>query len=292
MNILRKQPAATALWFGAASAFKFQALFFALFLLVLLLTRRLLFVHLLLLPLGPIAFALPAVLGGRPPMAIARILFDQADTYHQLSMNAANLWEFVPQMFYSAGARIAFALTLVAIIFYAWKSLKQHQPSECWLLLSATVGLSIMPFFLPKMHDRYFFPAELFCVALACALPAFRLPAAFMQLSSLLVYSNYLLDLDARPKIHLTFTFAAVGANTTALYFLANRYLELKSSAVLTTAGSASNPPLGQTAFIGSEKQADTALPASEVEGISRLRGDAAPPVLSGRRSRRVPRAD
>ena len=218
------RPCATILWFGTV-AFKFQALFFTPFIILLLLKRRISAKHLLLLPAVPTLFAIPAVLEGRPPLEIARILLNQADTYRHLAMNVANPWEFVGNHFYALGVIAAYLATISVILIYLLKACRQKSNTARWLLLSATVSLALMPFFLPKMHDRYFFPAELFCVVLACAIPEFRVPAVLMQLASVLVYSNFLLNLDRRPKLHAAVLVLAIFANTCALIFLSRSYL-------------------------------------------------------------------
>jgi Gpi18-like mannosyltransferase len=245
-DALLDRPYRTALWFGVALSFKFQALFFSPFILLLLLVRRIRIRHLLVVPLMPVLFGLPAVLEGRPSLEIAKIFFNQADTYHQLVMNAANLWQYVDNRFYPTGVGIAYLITVTAILAYLLRSLMQKQITRSWLLLSAVVSLALMPFFLPKMHDRYFFPAELACAALAFSTFTYWVPALLMQLASVFVYSNFLFDVGRRPRLLLLTTQLAVISNTCAVAFLFIRYFrgykgqmpseDIRALAVLTPA--------------------------------------------------------
>jgi Gpi18-like mannosyltransferase len=224
-SVLLGRRRATILWFGVALSFKFQALFFAPFIVVLVLKRRISAGLLLFVPTVPAAFALPAVLAGRPAIQIVRIFLDQAHTYNRLAMNVANLWEFIPGNLYSIGVIVAYLSAAAGMFIYLRYAAKQKTITASWLLLTATVSLTFVPYMLPKMHDRYFFTAEVFCVLLGCATPRFRVPALFMQTASLLMYANFLCDLTRRPKLHAAFTIVAVIANTYAFLYLCRAYL-------------------------------------------------------------------
>ena len=52
--------------------------------------------------------------------------------------------------------------------------------------------LTLAPFLLPKMHERYFFPAAVFAIVLAFYRPRSALIALLFQLTVLLSYLPYL----------------------------------------------------------------------------------------------------
>ena len=60
------------------------------------------------------------------------------------------------------------------------------------VLLAAAVLAAAIPFFLPHMHDRYFFAADALTLALAAAWPQLALPALLCEFASLLGYHAYL----------------------------------------------------------------------------------------------------
>ena len=60
------------------------------------------------------------------------------------------------------------------------------------VLLAAAVLAAAIPFFLPHMHDRYFFAADALTLALAATWPQLALPALLCEFASLLGYHAYL----------------------------------------------------------------------------------------------------
>ena len=56
------------------------------------------------------------------------------------------------------------------------------------MVFSATVSLMLAPFLLPKMHDRYFFAADLCSIALAFIIPRLWFVPVGLQISSTLAY--------------------------------------------------------------------------------------------------------
>ena len=59
-------------------------------------------------------------------------------------------------------------------------------------VLAAALLAVAIPFFLPHMHDRYFFAADALTLALAAAWPQLAAPAVLCEFASLLGYHAYL----------------------------------------------------------------------------------------------------
>ena len=87
------------------------------------------------------------------------------------------------------GIIAAFALVMALLAVLFWRG-KRLTPS---LLLNAAVVMAIgVPFFLPHMHDRYFFLADALSLVWACS-DKRRIPVAVLvQASSLSCYCTYL----------------------------------------------------------------------------------------------------
>src|SRR6185312_10529663 len=101
------------------------------------------------------------------------VYMDQADTFHHLTMNAANIWVFAGGVPYTTGVAAGVALAAaggVALSYFAVRS-KREEPE--FILLLACASLLLMPYLLPKMHDRYFYAFELAAIALACLNPRY-----------------------------------------------------------------------------------------------------------------------
>ena len=82
----------------------------------------------------------------------------------------------------------ALVIAMVAVVFF-WK----RKTASDLALLMGTVLLAIaIPFFLPHMHDRYFYGADMFSLVLGCAaLPLMPL-ALLCEFASGLGYHAYL----------------------------------------------------------------------------------------------------
>jgi Gpi18-like mannosyltransferase len=181
---------------GAALAFKAQALFILPFVLYMVLSRRVPIWTFILPAVVYACFMAPAWIAGRPALELATIYFDQADTYHRLAMDVPNPWAFVEYfglLPYSVG--LVIGLTLAAIVGLGVAALAfRWRLDGTDLLLLAVTSTALMPFLLPKMHDRYFFPAELLAFALAVVNPKWWTVAAaiLLQLGSSSAYGSHL----------------------------------------------------------------------------------------------------
>jgi Gpi18-like mannosyltransferase len=190
---LRERPIPATILFAAAFSIKLQAMFFAPFLLLLLFKRRVAWTYALIVPLVYIVLILPAVLAGRPFVEAVTIYLEQADSFHQLTLNAPNLYLFVPDNWYTPflflGLGFTAILSLLWAIGYA-RRIKLLTPEI--MLLCAAVCVTMLPFFLPKMHERYFYLADVFLLILAFYLPRLWVVPLASQVVSTLTYSLYL----------------------------------------------------------------------------------------------------
>jgi Gpi18-like mannosyltransferase len=190
---LKEETTGGMLAFSLAFAFKAQAVFLVPFLAVLLCTRRIRPWQLVLVPAVYAAMCVPTVLLGRGWLDVLTVYLHQSETYHWLSGNAPNLYIFVPRGHYRAGLRAGLVVAAVALAAWVAASVARGRAtSRERLVLLALVSVALTPFLLPKMHDRYFYPADVLSLVLAFTLPeTWFVPLAF-QASSLLAYTVYL----------------------------------------------------------------------------------------------------
>ena len=164
-SALKCRPWRVCLFFGIAFAFKLQAVFFAPLLLFLLLRGMLRVRHLLLIPLVYFISIIPAWIAGRGLFDLLTIYIGQAGQYRNLSKNAPNLWSFLASVQNSGLSLFAVMLagTAAAFLLYLlWDKCRRVTPDA--LLSAALAFLLLIPFLLPHMHERYFFPADLFSI--------------------------------------------------------------------------------------------------------------------------------
>jgi len=86
----------------------------------------------------------------------------------------------------------------------------------------ALAALTLVPFFLPKMHDRYFYPADVFSFATIIFVPEMWFVPILYQLISCLSYSIFILNAST------AYVMAAALINTgVVIYILYKQFLSL-----------------------------------------------------------------
>ena len=177
--------------FGISMAFKAQGVFLSPLLLALVLRREVRWRYLLLAPAVMLLALIPALLAGDSILDLLSIYPSQAGQYEQLSMHAPSVFSWMPDTgrfygyFYPAGLIAAAAIALCfAILVY--KSKVNITPSL--LVELATISVMLMPFLLPKMHERYFYPADVFTILLAFYCPRLFLVPIGMSTISYFAY--------------------------------------------------------------------------------------------------------
>jgi Gpi18-like mannosyltransferase len=163
LSVLRfaeDKPKRGALFFGLAFIFKLQAVFLAPFLLYLWLHKKVKLRHGLIAAGVWVASFLPARLAGRSLGNMAAIYLNQTGLYPQLSLNAPNPWYF----FGSSSPELAAAglvLAAVAAVLGLYFLLNRDVAFTSGNFLHIGLFFAIlMPFFLPHMHERYFYLAD------------------------------------------------------------------------------------------------------------------------------------
>ena len=180
---------------GACFAFKLQAVFFIPALLLFLLRGKIQWKHLLAFPIVNVILVLPAVLAGRGLWdALTVGLQETGSIGDGLNYNSPSVFAFFrnvanPNDAGSFGIlAAALVIAMLAVVFY-WK----RKTATDLALLMGTVMLAVaIPFFLPHMHDRYFYGADMFSLALGCAVLPLMPLALLCEFASGLGYHAYL----------------------------------------------------------------------------------------------------
>ena len=196
-DALEGRPKASAALLGIAFSFKLQTVFILPLWAVLWMAGRTRFRDLLCFPLAYAATCVPALLLGKPLGDILGVYVGQArDGAGALNYNCASLFSMVPygtQIDEGFGARLGIflAFALVAALLVLAFLFRDRLDDGALLLCGAVLTLG-MPFFLPYMHDRYYFLADVLTLTWACIRPAGLPPAVLVQLASLSAYLTYL----------------------------------------------------------------------------------------------------
>ena len=180
--LLTRRPGRAFAAFGLALAFKAQAVFFAPFLLWVLVKRRVDWPWGLVSPLVYVAALVPSWILGRNFYEMLFTYPDQSGQFSELVKGAANLYQWLPDSLYPywpAGVAVTGAVVL-AVAVVVKKSRASLTPDL--LVTLAAFSVLVVPYLLPKMHDRYFFPADALVVVLAFYRPRlwFLAPAVLL----------------------------------------------------------------------------------------------------------------
>lgn len=215
--LCRNKPGWSMIAFGAAFAIKAQAVFLGPFIFGFLLRRKIHWAWVAAVPAVYLALALPALLLGQPMIDIVSVYWKQSAHFRLLSANAANLWWFVPNKFYTAGVIIgAAAAGGAGLAISVWIARRKGEFRTETILFAAALSLFLMPFLLPKMHDRYFYAFEVIVIPLAFLDRRFAAIALASQVTGVLAYFAF----DGITKAWLP---AAAICNT-AICFMLLRY--------------------------------------------------------------------
>ena len=145
----------------------------------------------LMAPLAYFLALLPAWFLGRPAYDLLLVYLGQAGKHGDLAKNVPNLWQWVPNEWYALWP--LGVLATVAVVWGVTLAVRRSRalPTADLLVTLSAFALILTPYLLPKMHDRYFFPAEVFAVLLAFHRPRFWWVPIALGLTSVNGYLHY-----------------------------------------------------------------------------------------------------
>ncbi len=190
---LKEKPLLGMLAFALSFSIKFQAIFFVPFLVILLLKKKVRWWQFLLVPAVYVITCIPAVLLGSSWLDVLTIYLRQTTLFSQLSVNAPNLYIFVPWEVAESALTIGFIVafcSLAAWIIFTELDKREITPER--MVLLALISVSLTPFVLPRMHERYFYPADALSLIVAFFIPDLWIVPFAFQLSSGLASAVYL----------------------------------------------------------------------------------------------------
>jgi Gpi18-like mannosyltransferase len=193
--LMAERPVLAVAAFGVALSIKFQAIFLAPALCALMLKRVVPPWTILLIPAIYAVAMVPAALVGRPVADLATVYFAQGDRYHRLTMNAPTLYAWLPERFYDVLVPAGLALMMAVGCLYVWKVWRSAVVIHADLILQlCLLSLLMTPFFLPKMHERFFYPADVLSIAYGFYFPKrYYVPVA-VSFASLFAYQPFLFN--------------------------------------------------------------------------------------------------
>lgn len=214
--LVKNHPILAVISFAITFSIKAQAVFMLPFLAVLYLKKRISWQSFVLIPLVYFIMMIPAILAGRSFTSLALAYLIQGGAFASVSKNAPNIYFFLPQSAYQPSLMIG--IPLAVLILLAWTlvyGIKRYPIFPKISIITALISLALTPFLLPKMHDRYFYPADVFSLVAAFFVPELWFVPIAYQVISLLSYMPFLFGLNPQGIIPF-----AVFINTLTISFL------------------------------------------------------------------------
>lgn len=175
--------------FGIALSFKLQAMFLSPLLLIFLIKNRIKWYYLPIPFLVYLIAIMPAWVAGRPIQELLLIYFNQANKYKELAKNAPNIYQWIPNNSYNIVAPLGVIITIFAIFLLTYVVYKSKLEITLDRLIHlATTIVLLVPYILPKMHERYFYPADICSIIFAFYFPHYRWIAILVPMSSFFSY--------------------------------------------------------------------------------------------------------
>jgi len=187
------------IFFGIAIAIKLQAIFF-LPVLLLMIFKRIKWYDAIWGIVSFVVLTFPPLLVGRSFSSIINIYKNQTNLFSGLlTLNAPSMWAWVPsidfQYFNKFGIYLTGATALLLILFgVIYKKYKKVD-----FVVFTSLMLILMPFLLPQMHERYFFPAGIGSLLLAFIYPEYFWIAVAVQVITLFAYAPFLFGINIIP---------------------------------------------------------------------------------------------
>lgn len=165
----RKKPALAMLMLGTALSIKLQAVFLVPLFVLLTLSGAVRLRHWLILPSTYLVAIAPAWLLGRSFTELLTTYSDQANHYKQLTIDAPTVYQWFPDAPVAYPGIAVAGLATAVVCMLAWRRGVSTDPGALVALSLAFVLL--LPLLLPRMHERYFYPADVLSLLYAFYFP-------------------------------------------------------------------------------------------------------------------------
>ena len=198
--ILKSSPCKSMMLFGLSFAIKLQSIFFAPIFLYLFLAKKIKIRHMFLIPIMYGVTCIPAVLAGRNPLSTLTTYMTQGSDHKFLSANAPSLLGFTvdtgidDSTLFTLSAVLLAGTAVIALLIFTY--IKNKSGNSDIVFDLACVLVIMIPFLLPRMHERYFYMADSITIIYALKYgKKFWIPVLTV-VSSLYCYFRYLLQPD------------------------------------------------------------------------------------------------
>jgi Gpi18-like mannosyltransferase len=191
--IQKDQPFKAMVWYAVAFSFKLQSIFLVPVLIIYLWFNhpRKIYYFLMILVVY-YGLAIPSFIAGRSFMDITQIYILQTDQYRYLTLNMPNMWQWVNNR-YDDLSLFAFSLFAAVMgITFLWLIVRKFKVTSTNVYLLSLWSVMVANFFLPAMHERYLYAADILSVIVAFQFGKLFVVPIVIQFVSIVAYTPFL----------------------------------------------------------------------------------------------------
>jgi Gpi18-like mannosyltransferase len=203
-------------FFSVALAFKLQAIFLLPFLGVYTLRRKIPWWSFVLIPIVYVVLMAPTVWAGRPWLDVLTIYAHQTDKFPKWSSTTPTMYLPLQGRVELTQPLTILTVVLAVLIASAWiiaTWLKRNLDVRKEFVMVGLASVALVPFILPRMHQRYFYPQDLLSLVIVFFQPELWFLPIFSQIISVLAYGPFLFN--------KSFQISMFGAKYSALLYVA-----------------------------------------------------------------------
>jgi Gpi18-like mannosyltransferase len=186
------------IFFGLALSIKLQAIFIAPVLIILIFLKKNKIIHIWISIVVLFLTIVPALIAGKPFIETISIYHGQMNSYPQMVLNTPNIYTLLGNVKFSNFNFVAILITgivVVSLLYFLYLN-KEKIISPADYVSTAFVFTLIIPMLLPRMHERYFFLAEVLAVILVFFDKKKWYFAPIIIIGSFMTYSRFLLGIN------------------------------------------------------------------------------------------------
>ena len=190
---LRRQPILGLIAFGIGFTIKGLIIFLLPAIIIYLISEKIRLRYLLTIPTCYLLLILPAGFAGKDILPMIITYYDRGSTWNALTWNAPNVYQFIPSNNFSLFAPLGIFSICVCIFLFMFTLFKEKvRFNKRTMLILFLICLVYLPFFLPKMHDRYFFFADIISIVYVFIFPRYFLVPLLVTSASFIAYLPFL----------------------------------------------------------------------------------------------------
>jgi len=189
---LRNKPIFGLIAFGIGFTIKGLIIFLLPAIIIYLISEKIRLRYLLTIPACYLLLILPAGFAGKDMLPMIMTYYERGSTWNALTWNAPNVYQFIPSNNFSLFAPLGiFGICVVTFLFVFTLFKEKVRFNKRSLLILFLISLVFFPFFLPKMHERYFFVADILSIVYVLIYPRYFLVPILITCASFIAYLPY-----------------------------------------------------------------------------------------------------